>query len=35
MDKFPVILIFRTFSRGILYLVSCIILPNEEPLLSL
>ena len=35
MDQFPVILISRNISHGILYLVSCIILPNEEPLLSL
>lgn len=35
MDQFPVILISRNISHGILYFVSCNILTNEEPLLSL
>ena len=32
VDKFPVIVILRFFSRGIVCLVLCI-LPNKEPLL--
>ena len=35
MDQISAILIFGNISHGILYFVSCNILPNEVPLLSL